>query len=177
MRTHARNLVVIVVAVGLVALFLRNVDLRRVGVDIVQARPEWLALAFVTMFFNLIIRSLRWQFLLEPLGHTSFAGAFRATAVGYAATALLPARAGEVIRPYFLARRERPGPGAARMSASGAFATIILERLLDIITVLILLAIYLLLFGKERAAAHPVQFVWLKGVGTTAAAGAIAVLA
>src|SRR5205814_1312366 len=83
----------------------------------------WLALSLVTMIVNLAIRALRWQYLLEPLGTTSFGNAFRATTVGFAASTVLPARAGEVIRPYFLARHEH-------MSATGAFATIILERLL-----------------------------------------------
>ena len=69
----------------------------------------------------------------DPLGKVTFGSAFRATAVGFAASTVLPARAGEVIRPYFLARHEH-------MSATGAFATIILERLLDTVTVLILLA-------------------------------------
>ena len=85
------------------------------------------------MFVNLAIRAFRWQYLLEPLGKVRFGSAFRATAVGFAASSVLPARAGEVIRPYFLARHEH-------MSATGAFATIILERLLDIVTVLVLLA-------------------------------------
>src|SRR5438445_9083588 len=122
------------VAVALVALFLHNVDLQRVAADIVRARPEWLAISLATMVVNLAIRSLRWRYLLEPLGRTSFASAFRATAVGFAASSVLPARAGEVIRPYFLARTDR----GERMTATGAFATIILERLLDVVTVLVL---------------------------------------
>src|SRR5689334_17203931 len=129
-RSYVRSVIVIAVAVGLVALFLRNVDLVRVAADIVRARPEWLALSIGTTFLNLAIRALRWQYLLEPLGHTSFGAAFRATAVGYAASSVLPARAGEVIRPYFLARTDKRHD---RMTATGAFATIILERLLDII--------------------------------------------
>src|SRR5690349_18616495 len=104
MRSHVRNVIVLAVAVGLVGLFLRDVDLWRVAADIVRARPEWLALSLATMFGNLVIRSYRWQYLLEPLGRTRFSNAFRATAVGFAASAVLPARAGEVIRPYFLAR-------------------------------------------------------------------------
>jgi uncharacterized protein (TIRG00374 family) len=173
MRSHVRNVIVLAVAVGLVALFLRNVDLWRVGADIVRARPEWLALSLATMFVNLAIRALRWQYLLEPLGATSFVSAFRATAVGFAATAILPARAGEVIRPYFLARRERHHQN---MSATGAFATIILERLLDVITVLTLLASYVFIFGRDRGASNPVLFAWLKGLGATAAAGSIGAL-
>ena len=64
--------------------------------DIVSARPEWLALSLATMFVNLAIRALRWQYLLEPLGTPSFANVFRATAVGFAASAVccprVPAR-------------------------------------------------------------------------------------
>src|SRR5436305_2099134 len=132
MRSHSRTLLVVVAAVALLALFLRNVDLWRVGAEIARARPEYLALSLATMPLNLAIRAYRWQYLLEPLGTTSFGGAFRATAVGFAASSVLPARAGEVIRPYFLARQESRDE---RMSATSAFATIILERLLDIITV------------------------------------------
>ena len=45
------------------------------------------------------------------------------------------------------------------MSATGAFATIILERLLDILTVLVLLAAFVFVFGRDLAAANR----WLRG--------------
>src|SRR5262245_59538059 len=127
MRPHVRTAVVLALVAALLAVFLRNVDLARVGRDIVDAEPAWLTLSLATMFLNLAIRALRWRFLLEPLGDAGFGNAFRATAVGFAASSLLPARAGELVRPYFLARHEG-------MSTSGAFATIILERLLDLLT-------------------------------------------
>ena len=117
MRSHFRTIVVLALAAGLLALFLHNVDLWRVAGDIARARPMWLVVSLSSMVGNLAIRALRWQYLLEPLGNATFANAFRATAVGYAASSVLPARAGEVIRPYFLSRLEP-------MSATGAFATI-----------------------------------------------------
>src|SRR5262245_54255284 len=120
MRSRVRNVIVLAVAVVLVGLFLRNVDLWRVASEIVRARPEWLALSLTMMSANLVIRSVRWRYLLEPLGGTTFMASFRATAVGFAASSILPARAGEVIRPYFLARFETRN---ARMTATGAFAT------------------------------------------------------
>jgi glycosyltransferase 2 family protein len=165
MRSHLRTVVVVVLAIGLVALFLHNVDLLGVAATIVRARPQWLLLALVTTVVNLAIRSLRWQYLLEPLGRVSFGSSFRATAVGFAATGILPARAGELIRPYFLARHER-------MSATGAFATIILERLLDVVTVLVLLASYVFVFGRDLAQANPVVFRGVKWAGVTAGAAA-----
>src|ERR1051326_7148702 len=77
MRSRIRTAIVLLLAAGLVALFLHNVDLWRVAADIVRARPEWLPLSLARMFANLAIRSLRWQQLLEPLGPTTFGGAFR----------------------------------------------------------------------------------------------------
>src|SRR5258708_36368786 len=123
MRSRVRTAIVLLLAAGLVVLFLHNVDLWRVATDIMRARPEWLALSLATMFANLAIRSLRWKFLLEPLGPTTFATAFRATAVGLAASSVLPARAGEVIRPYFLGRTDR----GERMTAGRAVPTTLLE--------------------------------------------------
>src|SRR5690349_24920895 len=118
------------------------------------------------MLANLAIRSFRWQYLLEPLGSATFANAFRATAVGFAANSVLPARAGEVIRPYFLARREQ-------MSATGAFATIILERLLDTITVLVLLASFVFVFGRNFSTTNPTAVRDLKWAGGIAAASSL----
>jgi uncharacterized membrane protein YbhN (UPF0104 family) len=169
MRGHIRAIVVALVALALLFLFFRSVDLRGVIGEIVRAHPGWLGLSLASMFLNLAIRAWRWQYLLAPLGHTSFASAFRATAVGFAASSVLPARAGEVIRPYFLARQER-------LSATGAFATIILERLLDVVTVLALLAVYVFVFGRGLHATNPVAFTAVKYAGAAAAAGTGAAL-
>lgn len=168
MRLQIRTLVVLTLAVGLLALFLHNVDLWRVATDIARAHPAWLLLSLSTTFATLVVRTVRWQYLLAPLGDASFGNAFRATAVGFAASSVLPARAGEVIRPYFLSRLEP-------MSATGAFATIILERLLDTITVLVLLAFFVVAFGHEVGAANPAAFRALQWAG--AVAGSVAAVA
>ena len=166
MRSHVRTAVVLALVAALLGVFLRNVDLARVGKDIVEARPAWLALSLVTMFMNLAIRALRWRFLLEPLGDAGFGNAFRATAVGFAASSLLPARAGELVRPYFLARHEG-------MSTSGAFATIILERLLDLLTVLVLLAVFVFFFPGQALAHNPGLFAAVKWAGAAAGVGSL----
>jgi len=169
MRSRVRTLVVLVVAAALVALFLSNVDLWRVLSEISQAQPGWLALSLATMVINLAVRAIRWQYLLEPLGEVRFGAAFRATAVGFAASTVLPARAGEVIRPYFLARQ-------ANMSATGAFATVILERLLDVLTVLGLLASFVFFFGRDLEQVNPTWFAAIKWAGATAGGVALTVL-
>jgi glycosyltransferase 2 family protein len=145
LRNVIRTVVVIALAVGLLAVFLRNADLGRVWASVRAARADFLLLAVLMTCATFVIRAERWQYLLSPLGRTRFSTVFRATVVGFAASALLPARAGEVIRPYMLARREG-------LSATAAFATIIVERILDLVAVLLLMGAFLIWFDPGLAA-------------------------
>ena len=139
MRSLARNLAIAGLAVALVALFLRNAHFPAVWQEIRRAELGLMAAAIGSMFVNMALRSVRWQYLLEPVGAVTFRNSFRATTIGFAATSLLPARAGEFLRPYVLARREG-------FSAAAAFATVVLERVLDLLTVVLLLATFLVFF-------------------------------
>ena len=122
-----------------IAVFLRNADLDRVWSAVAAARADFLALSVVLTALTFVIRAERWQYLLGPLGPTKFRNVFRTTVIGFAASAVLPARAGEVIRPYLLARKEG-------LSATAAFATILVERVIDLVAVLLLLLAFLLWF-------------------------------
>src|SRR5687767_8456144 len=135
MRSRVRTVLILLLTFGLLWFFFRNADMVKVWAEIRRARPLLLGAALAVTAATYVLRSLRWQYFLAPLGHTRFSSAFRATVIGFAATFLLPARAGEVIRPYVLARREG-------LPATAAFATIILERLLDLVTVLALFAVF-----------------------------------
>ena len=101
----------------------------------------------------------------EPLGQTTFSPAFRRDhgQVRREGT-ILPARAGESYDHIFWrcqARQAHPS-SAGRITATGAFATIILERLLDVVTVLALLASYVFVFGRELGGTNPVAFARLE---------------
>jgi uncharacterized protein (TIRG00374 family) len=120
----------------LVGVFLRSFDIREAGRAILRAHVGWILAATAVTLQTYLLRAMRWRAILRPIGRVSFRNAFRTTVIGFAASFLLPARVGEVLRPYLLARRERLDPAAA-------FATIIVERLLDLCTVLLLFAIAL----------------------------------
>jgi len=168
MRKSLRTLVIIVLSVGLLALFLRGAHLDVVWAEIKQADVWLVALSGGITILTMVLRALRWQYLLAPIGHTHFSPAFRATTIGFAASAVLPARAGEVIRPYLLARQEG-------LSATATFATIIIERVLDAVTCVFLLASFVLLFdpGMERADR---RLYWLLEIGGVTV-GVLALLA
>ncbi|RPJ58520.1 MAG: UPF0104 family protein, partial [Acidobacteria bacterium] len=156
-------------AVGLLAWFLRNADLAAVWLAITQGRLDLLALALGVTALNYTIRSLRWQYLLRGLGPTRFSTAFRDTVRGFAASFLLPARAGEFLRPYLLARREK-------LSATAAFATVILERVIDAVTVLMFFAVFLLTPDPALARADPAVLRAVKVGGLAVAAATAGVL-
>ena len=159
MRTSLRTVVIVVLSIGLVALFLRGAHLDVVWAEIKQANAWLLALSSGITVLTMVLRALRWQYLLAPIGHARFGPAFRTTTIGFAASALLPARAGEVIRPYLLARQEG-------LSATATFATIIIERVLDAVTCVFLLASFVLLFdpGMDSADSGLYWLVELGGV-------------
>jgi glycosyltransferase 2 family protein len=125
-----------VLAIALFAYFLSRVPLKEIGASIRAASPAWLAASVAISLSTFLFRSLRWVWILRPLGPVPFLPAFRATSIGFAANTVLPARAGEILRPAILAR-ERDLPFAALL------ASIVFERILDALSVLCYLGIAL----------------------------------
>ena len=134
-RVRIRTVLVSVLAIALLGWFLRHADLADVWVQVRQARLGLLVVGFLMVVLTYVIRAYRWQYLLRPIGPTRFRTAFRTTVIGAAALAVLPARAGDLLRPYLLARQEG-------LSTSATLATIVMERVLDLIAMLVLLALY-----------------------------------
>jgi uncharacterized protein (TIRG00374 family) len=139
-KSHARArwhaALAIVLTLGLLALFFRGNDLPSVLEKLRRAHVSLLVLALACTALTYVFRAWRWQALLAPLGGARFRTAFRTTVIGFTASNLLPLRPGEVLRPYLLARQEK-------LSAPSAFATIIIERLLDMVTVLLFFCVFL----------------------------------
>jgi glycosyltransferase 2 family protein len=167
MRSHLRAALVLILTLGLLAYFLRGVDLRDVWERTRQADARLLLLGVGVTMMTYVLRAFRWQYLLAPIGPTRFATAFRTTVIGFMASFLLPARAGEVLRPYLLARREGLPPTAC-------FATIILERLLDLVTVLLLFGVFVVLVDPASLAGDPAMYAKVKTGGLLAAGASIA---
>jgi uncharacterized protein (TIRG00374 family) len=176
LRTAFRTVLVVALAVGLFALFMRNANLAEVGAAVRTARMDLLVLGVLLALGGYVTRTVRWQYLLEPLGPTRFMNAFRATMLGFAASTVLPARAGEVLRPYVLARREG-------IDVAAAFATIVIERVLDLVAVLLMLAAYLVAFDDGVAARAPALYravtlgAWITTPVSLGLLGAMVVLA
>jgi glycosyltransferase 2 family protein len=131
------TIVIAALTIGLVAIFIRSIDLHEAWRAMRQAHLVWIAWALGVTLQTYLLRAWRWQALLTPIGHARYRTAFRTTVIGFAATFLLPGRIGEVLRPYLLARTEG-------FNAAAAFATVVIERVLDLACVLVLFAFFLL---------------------------------
>jgi glycosyltransferase 2 family protein len=83
---------------------------------------------------SLYFRALRWGVLLRPLAEVDSRSLMSATAIGFAANMLLPLRAGEVLRPWLLARKKR-------LPLAHTIATVAVERLFDMATLLLFFAV------------------------------------
>ena len=161
-----RTVLVSVLAIALFAWFVTHANLADVWVQVRRARLDLLVVGFLMVVLTYVIRAYRWQYLLQPIGPTRFRTAFRTTVIGAAALGVLPARAGDLLRPYLLARQEG-------LSTSATFATIVMERVLDLIAMLMLLALYV--WGTADPSRLPAAL--LRGVEVSAAlAGAAAVV-
>ncbi len=166
MRRRVRTIVIVLLTFGLLAFFFRKADPATVWTEMRRADPILLILATVVTALTYTIRAWRWQSLLAPIGPTRYSVAFETTVIGFAANALIPGRVGEVLRPYLLARRES-------LNATSAFATIILERVLDLATVLILFAAFVLGSASSAISGDPAQLALVKFGGGVAAASAV----
>lgn len=134
----------IALAVALLGFFLAKADLRDVGRRIGQLAPGFLLLSVACSLSGLFLRAWRWQFLLRPAGGASFGPVFAATSIGFAASTILPARAGEVVRPVVLSRR-------TRVPLSAGLASVLFERVIDLTTVLLFFLVYCLAPGLRPA--------------------------
>jgi glycosyltransferase 2 family protein len=130
-----------VVGVG-ISLFLlgwimRGVNPAEVWAGIRGVHVGWFALSIVVGTAGLAIRAMRWRVLLEPvLPNSRFGPRFASLCIGFMANNLLPARAGEFARVFALSRLE-PVP------LSGALGSLVVERFLDAVAILALLAVAL----------------------------------
>lgn len=102
-----------------------------------QTARYWLLIpVFGILFLSHLIRAIRWKLLMEPMGYKpSTTNTVFAVFIGYLANQAVP-RLGEVLKCTVLARYEK-------IPADKLVGTIILERVIDAITLLIIFGITL----------------------------------
>ncbi|MDX2044141.1 MAG: lysylphosphatidylglycerol synthase transmembrane domain-containing protein [Acidobacteriota bacterium] len=154
MTKQFKAIFILIVGAGLLYWFFSRLDWTTVGSHLRSAHIWPLVLAAILINLTLVARSLRWQAFLSPIAKVSLSNLIAATAVGFGGLFVI-GRAAEIIRPTVLSLREKLQPSAT-------FATILIERIYDTVTVVTSFSICLLLFElpPDQAAA------WQKVGGT-----------
>lgn len=134
--TGRGKLVGFAITVVFLVLAVRNVDLAAVGRELAAADYRLLLPAAVCTLSGYLLRTARWRAILHPVQPAPFRTVFSVLMLGFAANNVLPARVGEVVRAYTL--RQKTGA-----PVSLGFATIVVERVFDGVTLLALMALAL----------------------------------
>ena len=121
-----------------------EINFAEVGQAFVTANYWMLAPSTILVLAHLYFRTLRSQWLLKPMGDVPFWPAFRALVIGITGNAVLPARAGEFLRAYVLGR-------STGLSKTGVFANLVVERILDGLSVLLVLVVVIILGVRHEA--------------------------
>jgi glycosyltransferase 2 family protein len=123
-------LIGVAITIGALYYTLRNVSMDELitsfkDIDLIYILP-----AIVLNLLSYVTRAYRWQILLRPFKRISISGIYAPLMIGFMGN-ILPARAGEFLRAYLVGKKHG-------ITIAGAFSTIIIERLFDLIILLML---------------------------------------
>ena len=160
------GLLISVVALWVVA---HSVDLATCASVLSKANPVPLVASLAVIAPQVSLRALRWRLLLPPQrggGHTRVVRIVPVLLVGYLGNAVLPARLGEPIRAYLIARRED-------LDAAEAFGSVVLERVVDTATLAVMAFVAAVVVN---APTWIVQATAVAAIAGTAVTGALVVI-
>ena len=155
----------LVITASLLLLLVDQVDLGKVRDAVAQADYVYVAPAIALYFVAVYFRALRWRYLLAPMQLLPVSRLYPVVVIGYMANNLLPARLGELVRAYYLARREH-------LNTSATVATVAVERVYDGLTLLAFAAVtapLLLALGSFSGANDTSRTIWIVVAGLTIA--------
>jgi uncharacterized protein (TIRG00374 family) len=149
--------------IGTVCLWLalRGVDFERMGRALAGAHYGYVGLSLGAMMLGHYLRARRWRYLLAPVRIVGTGRLFSALMIGYAANSFVPAHLGELLRAFVLGKK-------SGISAGAAFASIVVERIIDIISLIGLMALVVIVHPFPR---------WVEASGVAMLAGALLLLA
>ncbi|MGA2525315.1 MAG: lysylphosphatidylglycerol synthase transmembrane domain-containing protein [Smithellaceae bacterium] len=104
-----------------------------------------LGYAALSLFFIVLmqtLRSYRWGVILQPLEKISQFTLFAVSCVGFLAIASIPARLGELARPFLISRK-------SSIKMSSGLGTVAIERVLDFLAILIITILMLFVFWQK----------------------------
>ncbi len=154
-----QTLIGFLIAALFMYLAFRGVSLKDLWASLQDVNYLWVALLIPIVLISHWLRAVRWAYLLAPVKpNIPTRNLFSAVMIGFMVNNVLP-RVGEFTRPFAIGRSEG-------ISKSSAFGTVVVERIIDMVTFLFILCIALFLsphsldpFFDNVDAVRPLFFV------------------
>jgi glycosyltransferase 2 family protein len=126
-------------AIGAVFVYLalRSANFDQTLAALVQTNYWLVALSALVMMGSHLLRAMRWRYLLAPVKVVNTRSLFSALMIGYAANSFVPAHLGEVLRAFVIGKKHG-------ISASAAFGSIVVERIVDVVSLTAAMALVLI---------------------------------
>ena len=137
MKRHLQLVLGIAVSAAAVWYTMKDVKLGEVAAALRGANYLGFLIAMLCTLAGFWLRAVRWRYLLANVKRVGVASLYSATMIGFMANNLLPLRLGEFVRAWALGRKES-------ISKTTAFATVVVERVVDMVTLLCILGLALL---------------------------------
>jgi len=134
MRRRGTIIVGLLVSALFLYLAVRGARVKEMIAAFAAANYWYMIPCVILTLFAFWLRALRWRYLLYSIRVIPQGVVFSATMIGFLANNLLPARLGELVRAHVVGKK-------AEISRSAAFASILIERIFDLFTVLALFGV------------------------------------
>jgi hypothetical protein len=156
MKNLASKVLKIVIALAFSGIFLylafREVDLKQIVSVIANVNVFYLVVTVAIVLLGQILRSLRWGVILKPMEPISQKKLFPISSIGFLFIVLLPARLGELARPYLISKN-------SQINLSAAAATVVLERLMDSVFIFSFFAMIVTTLNLPKWVIHGALYV------------------
>ena len=119
----------------------KDFDFHEFKEAILEVNLVYFIVSMLIMIFLVYLRAYRWKYLIAPVKKVSIFQLYRMEMVGYFGNNVFPLKLGEMLRAYSLGKQEN-------ISGISVFGTIINERLLDTVVVLVFTAVSTLIFPQ-----------------------------
>lgn len=149
----------IVVSLFFMVLLFKKIDFAQLWSALVRVDYRYILLAVLCTFISYFLRAVRWHYLLIAEKPIPLSSLYPATIIGYMANNLLPARLGEFVRAFVLAQREG-------LQTPTVFASLVIDRLFDGFTVMLILLFTLLTLRLPQGLAEAETVLRTGGIVT-----------
>ncbi len=120
------------VSMASIVFLVLSVDFAGLGVALSQVNPLVLIACVATLPITMYLKCLRWRYFFPRPAEVSMRGLLSALYLGYMVNTIVPLRAGELVRAYLVGESDR-------VSKSTVLATVLIEKVFDLGTIVLLL--------------------------------------